>query len=92
MTGLRTAQFRIRRQQMAGNRLVGRAQLIDLAIFDYGNGTLELDDGSTFRVVDGRYIDNGDALVPGAGFVYGRDDEYTGTVVAQLTPWTSADT
>ncbi|MBZ9751777.1 hypothetical protein K7W42_13010 [Deinococcus sp. HMF7604] len=87
MTGLRTARFQIQRQRVAGTRLIGRTQLLEVKILDYGNGTLELDDGSTFRVVNGQFVKNGDALRAGAGFVYGRDDEFSATVVAQLTPW-----
>ncbi|WP_189074208.1 hypothetical protein [Deinococcus sedimenti] len=52
-----------------------------ITVLDYGNGTFELEDGSCFQSVSGHWATR-DALVPGATFFVGKNDEYLYTVTS----------
>lgn len=83
----RSAIFRYVRQETAGPRLIGQPKQLEGRFTDYGTGTLETPEGAAFRVVDGVWVTDGHALQPGSGFVYGPEDRYSGTILAQQTPW-----
>jgi len=57
-----------------------------VTVFDYGNGTFELDDGTAFQSVNGETATRAH-FQPGATFHAGKNDEYLMTVQAITGDW-----